>query len=214
MIELKYEKKYWEKGQIVAGADEVGRGAFAGPVVAAAVVFDNIDSAKFRIFTREEIVIKDSKLLSSKQRKKATEWIKVNCSEFGIGKASVSEINKLGIAKATRRALRRAIAIIQNKLPINHLYADAFYIPYINGIPQKNQTAIVKGDNKVFSIAAASIIAKVYRDELMCKLAQEHNHTKYFWESNKGYGTRSHRDAIREYGITEHHRIQFVKNYV
>ena len=97
--------------------------------------------------------------------------------------------------------------------PIDYLLIDAFYIPYVKGLRRKNQLAIVKGDTKSISIAAASIVAKVYRDKLMTALAKEKGYKKYKWHKNKGYGTKEHRQAIKRYGITKLHRKKFVQTY-
>lgn len=197
------EERLWEKGfKYVAGADEVGRGAFAGPVVAAAVVFSPN--------TRIKVKINDSKKLTPTQRENADKWIRENALACGVGECPTSKINKLGIVKATRIAFRRAIKKLNNKA--DYLLVDAFYLPYTRGLKRKNQKAIIKGDTKSVSIAAASIIAKVYRDSLMRGLSKKHK--KYGWEANAGYGTKKHTDAIRKYGITSYHRKEFVKNYV
>ncbi len=213
MIGFQYERAHWERGLMVAGADEVGRGALAGPVVAATVVFAPFN---FKIPDRVSLVrddsvrIDDSKQLTRLEREVADKWIRGNCLTFGIGEGSVAEINKFGIVLATNMAYRRAIAQMSHQT--SHLLVDAFYIPYLRGIPRTRQTAIVKGDSVSFSIAAASIIAKVYRDELMHRLACEHE--QYYWGSNVGYGTKAHRDAIALYGLTPHHRSLFVRKFI
>lgn len=195
---FEYEKMHWEKGLVVAGADEVGRGAFAGPVVAAVVILGQGN----RILPR----IDDSKKLTIIQREESDVWIRNN-SSWGIGEASVLEINKHGIVKATHKAFRRAINNLNYK--INHLLIDAFYLPYTKGIPKHKQTPIVRGDSASVSIAAASIIAKVYRDKLMEKLSNEADYSKYLWHKNKGYGTKAHREQILKHGVTKQHRTRF-----
>lgn len=196
-----FEKPVWKKGfKAIAGVDEVGRGSFAGPVVAGCVVF----SPEVKI--PKEIVINDSKLVSPKRRLIASDWIKGNAISWGIGEGSVAQINKFGIKKATEIAFRKAI----KKVSPDYLLIDAFYIPYVKGLRRKNQMAIVKGDTKSLSIAAASIIAKVYRDKLMTALSKKPKYKKYKWGKNKGYGTRLHRNAIKKYGITKYHRKDFV----
>lgn len=165
-----------------------------------------------------DIVINDSKKLTSKQREISAEWIKKNCLTWGIGVGSVNEINKLGIKKATDKAFRRAIKscnsklIIQKSKLIECLLVDAFYIPNVKGICRARQSPIIKGDSKSISIAAASIIAKVYRDQYMEILSR--NFMNYLWVRNKGYGTKSHQQAILKYGVTKHHRDQFVKTFL
>lgn len=198
-----FEKKLWKKHKFVAGMDEVGRGALAGPVVAGAVVFP----PDLKI----EVKINDSKKLTKKRRETADNWIKRNAVSWGIGEAGVGKINKLGIKKATEIAFRRAI---KNCGEINYLLIDAFFVPYVAGLRRRNQLAIVKGDQKSLSIAAASIIAKVYRDNLMTKLSRDSKYKKYKWEKNKGYGTKDHQKAIKKYGPTRLHRKLFIRNFV
>lgn len=199
-----YEKKLWKKDfKNVAGVDEVGRGSFAGPVVAGVVSFPK-DIEKIDL---KGVVINDSKKLTPKQREKAEVWIKENALFWAVGKASVNQINRLGIVKATQIAFRKAIS----KNRTDFLLIDAFYIPYVKGLRRKNQLAIVKGDTESMSIAAASIIAKVYRDKLMTDLAKQAKYKKYKWDQNKGYGTLDHRSAIRKYGATVLHRKDFIK---
>lgn len=218
--DFSFERKAHKKGyRVVAGVDEVGRGSFAGPVVAAAVAFAPINNYQFTIFNKSKIerqdpriVINDSKKLSPKKRELLSFWIKRNALAYGIGKASVGEINKFGIKKATETAFRRAIA--NCKLKIDYLLIDAFYIPYVKGLRRKNQTPIIKGDTKSLSIAAASIIAKVYRDKLMTNLSKKPRYRKYHWEANKGYGTKIHQEAIKKYGLTRLHRKKFVETYL
>jgi len=199
-----FEKALWKKGyKFIAGVDEVGRGCFAGPVVAGCVVFSH------KPYKLGNIRVDDSKKLSLKQRREASFWIKENALVWGIGEASVSLINRIGMGKATKVAFRRAIKAVNKKL--DFLLIDAFYIPYVRGLKRKNQKAIVDGDEKSLTIAAASIIAKIYRDSLMKKLSSKH--PKYGWTRNKGYGTKEHLGALRKYGLTRHHRKQFVATY-
>lgn len=212
--DFSFEKKLWGKGyQIVAGIDEVGRGALAGPVVTGCVIFKlnshldkNYDPENLKKLSKIEI--NDSKKLSSKQREKADIWIKTNSVKFGVGKASVAEINRYGIVKATNIAFRRAIK--STGVKIDYLLIDAFYVPFIKGIKRKNQRPIVKGDEASLTIAAASIIAKVYRDDLMTKLSLIPKYKNYFWNKNKGYGTLEHRNAIKSFGKTRLHRVSFL----
>ena len=208
--DFSFEKKLWKRNfKIVAGVDEVGRGSFAGPVVTAAVAFAPVQSAKFRVQSLK-ITINDSKKLTPKQREKANKWIKENALYWAVGEASVNEINKLGIVKATQIAFRKAIS----KTKADFLLIDAFYIPYVAGLRRKNQKAIIKGDTKSISIAAASIIAKVYRDKLMTDLSKKAKYKEYGWDKNKGYGTLDHRNAIKKYGLTRLHRRDFVRKLV
>lgn len=200
--DFSYEWQFWKQGQIVVGADEVGRGALAGPVVAAAVIF--------RPGTKIEVEINDSKKLSPKKREEADRWIRKNAVTFAIGQASVLEINSLGISKALNRAYRRAIF----KLEADYLLVDGFNIPYLRGFPQTRQLRLIKGDQQSLSIAAASVVAKVHRDNLITKLSQHPALACYDWSQNKGYGTLKHRKAIKKYGICKLHRRQFVSNLI
>lgn len=233
---FKYEKLVWKKYSIVAGVDEVGRGAFAGPVVAGAVVFDQKQRLKIKNqIYNSKIKIDDSKKLTAREREYSNLWIKENALMWGIGEASVAEINNLGILKAAFKAFRRALknANKMRSLKVEFLLSDAFYVPRVKGLPttkrseiqipnskkednflynNSRQLAIIKGDQKSFSIAAASIIAKVYRDDLMTTLSQKKLLSVYSWQYNKGYGTKNHQEALRTYGSTKYHRRQFVKN--
>lgn len=217
-----YEKKLWKNGlSFIAGLDEVGRGCFAGSVVAGSVVFEPGKKIP------DEITINDSKKLSAKVREQLDKWIKENALTWGVGEASVAMINRSGMTKATNYAFRKAIKRATGRIDdrIEYLLIDAFYIPYTRNFPvvRKNdkllenifdgnsrQMAIKKGDSKSTSIAAASIIAKVYRDKRMKRLAKKKDFKVYKWEKNKGYGTKEHREAIVKFGTTKHHRQQFV----
>jgi len=200
--DFSFERQYWKRGAIVAGADEVGRGAFAGPVVTAAVIFDSD--------TKLEVEINDSKKLSAKKREVADAWIRQSALDFALGVSSVSEINKSGIKKATEKAFRRAIS----QLEADMLLIDGFRIPYLKNFPKQAQQKLIRGDSLSLSIAAASIVAKVYRDSLMCKLAEQPVFCQYDWQSNKGYGTYVHREALRAHGACRLHRTQFVASYL
>lgn len=189
------ENILWHQGlRAIAGVDEVGRGCFAGPVVAAAVILPRDFNA-----TDE---INDSKLLSPKKREKLAPIIKKSCVSYSIAEISIEIINEVGIGKATQRAFYQAV----NTLTIKpeYVFIDAFYI---DNMDRKNQKPIIHGDRKSISIAAASIIAKVYRDELMRKLNAKYPQYD-FWQ-NKGYGTKKHRDAIKKFGLCDMHRKSF-----
>lgn len=208
--DFEFERKFWEKGfSAVGGIDEVGRGSLAGPVVAGCAVF-----SKKIIRESIPVAIDDSKKLTPRQREKADRWIRSNALGWGIGEAAAGIINRLGIVKATQMAFRRAVREAQGRTGIDFLLIDAFYAPYVKGLRRKNQKAIIKGDTKSVSIAAASIIAKVYRDKLMLKLSKNPKYKRYGWGRNKGYGTGEHRTAIRKFGITRLHRKDFVKSIV
>lgn len=234
---FEFESALWRRGlKFVAGADEVGRGSFAGPVVAACVVFDPTLQGR-TLQDTTEIRINDSKKLTVKRRQVADIWIRKNALSFGIGDGSVSQINAFGIKKATEIAFRKAVKETNKKLTacgdaqIAHLLVDAFFVKNLAGIPvvsvkkyeynsnskvrySVNQTAIVKGDQQSFSIASASIIAKIYRDDLMKKLSLKKKFKVYEWGKNKGYGTKTHQEAIVKFGQTKYHRKEFVKTFL
>ncbi len=184
-----------KRAKISAGVDEVGRGSLAGPVVAAAVIFKG--SIKRSLF-------KDSKKLSFNRRMIIAKYIKKN-SIYGIGVADVKEIYKFNILNASLLAMKRAISKLSTKP--NQIYVDGIYVP--KGI--KNCKAIIKGDQKIKVISAASILAKVYRDLLMIKLSKKYKN--YFWEKNFGYGTKDHLNSLKKYGITTLHRRDFKPVY-
>ena len=240
-----FERKLWKRGfKHIGGVDEVGRGCFAGPVVAAAVAFAPRTALTLRRELRlrsqgasvrgKPVKINDSKKLTARQREKAAKWIKENALTWGIGEAKVAEINRLGMGAATLSAFRRAVsdANKHRHLRIEYLLIDAFYIPYIRGFPiiiknnfkdrkrpkmrngKGRQLAIINGDEKSITIGAASIIAKVYRDKLMRKLSKNPKYKNYGWGKNKGYGTKKHQEAIRKYGITNLHRKTFVDTFL
>lgn len=191
----KLEQKFWDSNKrFVCGIDEVGRGCFAGPVVVGAVVF----SPGCQIPDG----IADSKLLLPKQREQLAEKIKTQAVCWSIAEISVTVINRVGIGKATQMAFRKAVKDLA-VLP-DHLLIDAFYIKHFN---KKNQTPIKKGDRDCFSIAAASIIAKVYRDQLMTKLSLKF--PEYGFAKHKGYGTAKHQAAIKKHGLCPLHRSSF-----
>lgn len=195
------EERLWGKGYHCVGLDEVGRGAFAGPVVVGAVVFSP-QSAKID-------GIHDSKLLSAKERERLTILIKQNCLAYALGTVDVSVINRIGIGKATNQAFRLVVRQIASSLAHNTLYAliDGFHVKYLKDISLKRQQAIIKGDRKSISIAAASIIAKVHRDSLMKDIAPKY--PSYKFDVNKGYGTADHRTAISAFGLSKLHRTSF-----
>ncbi len=192
---FEHERKYWDAGiQHVAGVDEVGRGCFAGPVVAAAVVLPSNFKATDKI--------NDSKKLSAKVRKELSAIIKEHALSYSIAEISVPVINKIGVGKAAQMAFTQAVKNLKHEP--QHILMDAFLI---QSITPKMQTPIIKGDSISISIAAASIIAKVYRDELMEKLHSQYE--KYDFFTNKGYGTKKHREAIKQFGLCDLHRTSF-----
>ena len=178
--------------KILAGVDEVGRGSLIGPVYAAAVILDKSINKK---------ILKDSKSLNIKKRELLNDYIKKN-SIWSIGKASVKEIEKINILQASLLAMKRAIKKLKKKP--SHILIDGNKVPKLKNY---NLKAIVKGDEKIPSIAAASIIAKVSRDQFIKKLSVKNK--GYYWEQNFGYGTKQHLKAIKKLGITKHHRKTF-----
>lgn len=203
------ERKLWKKGySCVVGVDEVGRGAFAGPVVVGAVVFNK--DTPYQQRTRSILAeINDSKLIRPRKRQQLAEIIKENAAFSGTASIGVGVINRQGIGKATAMAMRRAIAQARTELKNQRLFVlvDGFHIKYLQGIGLKNQKAIIKGDRKSISIAAASIIAKVYRDKLMKTLSKKY--PQYRLGKNKGYGTKQHQQALKKYGLSKIHRKSF-----
>ena len=186
-------KKQFLKNTIEVGTDEAGRGCLAGPVVAAAVILP-IDF--------EHPLLNDSKQLTEKQREQLRPFIEEKALAFGVSYISENKIDEINILQASILAMHKAI----DKLTIipEHIIVDGNkFNPYKN-IPH---TTIVKGDAKFMSIAAASVLAKTYRDDFMKKL--DSKFPEYFWRKNKGYPTKQHRYAIREFGITKYHRKTF-----
>lgn len=179
-------------GGRVAGVDEVGRGPWAGPVTACAVILDP---------TRIPDGLNDSKKLTEARRDSLVERIEA-VAEVSLGWASVEEIDALNIRQATFLAMTRAIAGLPH--PPSHALIDGNAIPPGLICPA---TSVVKGDSRCVSIAAASIVAKVRRDTLMKSLAVVH--PGYGWETNMGYGTAKHGQALHDLGVTQHHRRSF-----
>ena len=183
------ENKY--SSHIIAGIDEVGKGAWAGPVVAAAVIIQQME-----LFN----TIKDSKKLSAQKREELSSEILTN-HHCGIGLATVEEINSLGLNPATFLAMERALKALTLRPTLALIDGN-----YKTTLPIKTIN-IIKGDQKSISIAAASIVAKTYRDALMQNLAIQYN--QYLWEKNVGYGTAHHIEMIKKHGISKYHRKNF-----
>lgn len=184
---------YLVEGRVEAGCDEAGRGCLAGPVYAAAVIlppgFCNP-------------LLNDSKQLTEKQRYELRPIIEQEAVAWAVGIVDNVEIDRINILKASFTAMHRAID--QLKVRPEHLLIDGNrFIPY----PGISHTTIVKGDGKMMSIAAASILAKTYRDDFMNRIADEY--PQYDWRENKGYPTAKHRAAIKQYGTTPYHRLSF-----
>ena len=180
-------------GKIEAGCDEAGRGCLAGSVYAAAVILpDNYQND----------LLNDSKQLTEKRRYQLREIIERDAVAWAVGIVTPEEIDKINILNASILAMHRALD--QLKVRPEAIIVDGNRFKPYNNIPH---TTIVKGDGKYLSIAAASILAKTYRDDYMNRLAEEY--PQYDWLSNKGYPTKKHRDAIRQYGITPYHRKSY-----
>lgn len=201
MANFDYENQYWWSGkEIVAGLDEAGRGSIAGPLVVGCVVFppfyDNYE-------------INDSKLLSDKQRRRLLEVIKRDAIAYDVEIISVEEVDQYNIYLATQIGMERAVKRIQAK--VEAVLTDAMPLPHIQNIPVES---IIKGDQKSVTIAAASILAKVTRDDIMIELDQQY--PQYNWKQNKGYCTAQHVASLAEHGICDVHRKTYepVAQYV
>lgn len=213
MMNTKFERQKYKQGfQFVIGCDEVGRGSLAGPVVACAVALD----LRFKIKDLRFKDIKDSKQLSAKKREELASFIKQNFS-WAIGEVSHKAIDKINIHNATLLAMKRAVIKLTsaNSHELAHVGGREFLA--IDGrfvLPKfdMEQEAIIKGDNKIFSIAAASIVAKVYRDELMRKLNKKY--PQYGFTQHKGYGTLQHLNMVKQHGLSPLHRKSFCKKII
>jgi ribonuclease HII len=194
---LRFERSFWRTGiERVAGVDEVGVAPTCGAVVAAAVIM--------RPGCHRIPNVRDSKALSALQRERLAPLIRRRAVAVGVGAASVVEIDRLNIYHATHLAMRRAIARLGGH---DHVLVDG---NRIHGFEDHvgPYTAIVDGDAKAYSIACASVVAKVVRDRMMARLAERY--PGYGWERNQGYATREHRDAVRRLGLTPFHRRSFL----
>ena len=191
---LAREWALWRQGaRRVAGVDEVGMACLAGPVVACALVV--------KPYCRKIPGVRDSKTLSLQQRERLYELILARAAAVGVGAASVREINTINILRASHVAMQRALRRVQ---PYDHALIDGRDIREIDLGPH---TAIVDGDALSYAISCASIVAKVTRDRLMCKLAQRY--PGYGWDRNVGYATRRHLQGMRELGLTPFHRTGY-----
>ena len=184
---------FLEQGRLEAGCDEAGRGCLAGPVFAAVVILPED-------FANE--MLDDSKKLSERQRDMLRPMIERGALAWAVGVVEAEEIDRINILNASFLAMHRAVGALSVK-PDFLLVDGNRFKPY-PGIPH---TCIVKGDGKMMSIAAASILAKTHRDEYMRRIAGEY--PQYGWDVNKGYPTKSHRDAIARYGVSPYHRRSF-----
>ena len=185
-------KSYFEK-KIEAGCDEAGRGALAGPVVAAAVILP---------LNFKNILINDSKKISKNLRDELDLIIRKNALDIGIGIVKPKEIDKINILQASLLAMKRAIIKLKKKP--SQVLIDGNKLP---DLKKYNLRGVVKGDQKIPSISAASIIAKVTRDNFIKTLAKKNK--GYYWDQNFGYGTNQHLKAIKKLGVNKHHRKTF-----
>lgn len=254
MLNLSYEKSLWDRGVcLIAGVDEVGRGALAGPMVVCAVILDkqklkeayqtykdvleqiiqinNINN-DIRSFKNNEVLkliknlknkkeydekkhnqlinylgIKDSKQLTPNKRTEIAKFIKQVCISYSIYEISNNHIDNMGISACTQKAFYESVQRL--KVAPEHILTDSFPI---NKYPKNIQTNIKHGDRVSITISAASILAKVYRDNLMIKLGGNPKYKIYEFEKHKGYGTKLHIQKIKEYGISNLHRRSFIHN--
>lgn len=189
--------KKWSENYVEAGCDEVGRGCLCGPVVAAAVVLDD---------NFEQNLVNDSKKLNFKTRLELNDYIKNNVKDYAIAELSPEFIDQHNILNASIHAMHNALDKLTIRPELILVDGNKFH-PY-NYIPHQ---CIVKGDSKVLSIAAASILAKNYRDQLMIQLHEEF--PEYGWNKNMGYATKVHIEALKKFGPTKYHRQSFRLNY-
>jgi ribonuclease HII len=186
---------HFYEGLVEAGVDEAGRGCLAGPVYAAAVILPDDYSHP---------LLNDSKQLTDHQRRELREVIERDAVAWAVGTASPQEIDRINILNASLLAMHRALDALSVE-PQAVIVDGNRFKPWRS----KAFTTIVKGDGKLMAIAAASILAKTYRDDCMIALAAEYPH--YGWEQNKGYPTQKHRDGIRTYGLSPLHRLSFTQ---
>jgi ribonuclease HII len=195
---LDYFYEYPEEVQV--GIDEAGKGCMIGPVFAAAVIWDKeVDASE----------IKDSKKISRKKRAVIREYIEENAVDWGVGYATHLEVDDINISNATFLAMHRALDNLKNKTPFDRLLVDGDrFKPYKCNV----HTCVVGGDNKYVNIAAASILAKENHDDWI--KTHFENDDRYNLMNNKGYGTKAHLSAIREFGMTEFHRLTYCKKFI
>ncbi len=194
MTNINYERQLLERYSFVAGMDEVGRGPLAGPVVAACVVIDK----NVKLIRK----VRDSKILDEKTREELFDEIIGRATDYSIALATHKEIDKYNILNATQLAMNRAVAKLQIK-PEHTIIDGRFSKPF-----EFESECIIKGDDKHFSIASASILAKVFRDRMMKYYAERY--PEYGFDGHKGYGTKDHYLAIEKYGPCPIHRISFI----
>lgn len=191
---MKLERKLWKDGRVVAGIDEAGRGSWAGPVVVAAVILPKKH--------KQVDGITDSKLMTPAKRAEYYELITDFALDFGIGIISHKVIDEVGILEATKLGAKEAVAMMSAKT--DYLLVDALDLTKHIDCEQE---AVIKGDQKIYSISCASIIAKVTRDNLMSALGGEYS--KYQFYKHKGYGTKLHQEMLAKHGVSSIHRRSY-----
>lgn len=189
--------KKWSAYYVEAGCDEVGRGCLSGPVVAAAVILDE---------SFNQNLVNDSKKLNLKTRMDLDQYIKDNVKDYAIAELPAGFIDEYNILNASIHAMHQALDKLTIRPELILVDGNRFH-PY-NFIPHQ---CIIKGDSKILSIAAASILAKNYRDKLMMEL--HHEHPEYGWDTNFGYATKKHQEALIKFGPTKYHRRSFRLDY-
>ena len=201
-------KQFYEQNKIEVGIDEAGRGCLFGPVCIAAVIWLDEDPIK----DDKNYEIKDSKKVSEKKRTLLKDYIKDNCIAYNIQLIHHNDIDKYNILQATLRGMRLCLDNITDIINIDTILVDGNHFDFYSDKNDNyiDHVCVIDGDNIYKSIAAASILAKTYRDEWIYKLVDENPELeKYNLRNNKGYGTKKHLDAIKEYGITKWHRKSF-----
>ncbi len=195
---LNFDLQYLTSGSYIAGMDEVGRGPLAGPVVCAVVIMPN---------DIDKLIegVEDSKKLSEKKREALAEKIRQTAIEYAICEVSPERIDEINILNATVECMKACVKSLKTKVDV--LLVDAVKADF--GVPTKS---IIKGDAQSYAIGCASIIAKVYRDNMMVEYAK--TYPEYGFEKHKGYGTKAHIEALKKYGATPIHRNTFIKNFV
>jgi ribonuclease HII len=200
-MQILLKPKYNTDSDLVEiGVDEAGRGALAGPVTVAACIMP----ADF-----QHPLVKDSKVLSEAQKKQAYQIVKDNALAYSVVHVDVNHIEEMNILKATLHGMNLALENVQQEKEFDFVLIDG---DQFHGYKDKSYTTVVGGDNKYTSIAAASILAKVERDNLMKELNENDSNKPYGWASNKGYGTKQHITAIQEIGPTTEHRPSFISH--
>lgn len=193
---LELEQACWDRGlNLIAGVDEVGRGPLAGPVLAAAVILPPGVAIRG---------VDDSKKLTADKRAQLYEQIRAHALAIGVAGASTREVDRHNILRASHLAMQRALERL--RCVPDHVFVDGLRVPVLGD----NHTAVIDGDARVHCIACASIVAKVVRDRIMHLLAE--HYPGYGWDTNAGYGTAEHREAIVTLGLTPHHRRSFESN--